>query len=134
MSVTMHGRSTGPTTVELSHPSGALVRTTAPMDNGGDGSSFSPTDLCTASLGACATTIMGMFAANHGIALDGVDFTIVKDMVGPPRKIGKITVTYQLRGAFADEDFRKLAAAGKACPVRLTLGANVEFDEVYERA
>ena len=131
MSVTMSGRSTGPTTVELSHPSGALVKTTAPIDNGGDGSSFSPTDLCTASLGACATTIMGMFAANHGIPLGGIDFTITKDMVGPPRKIGKITVTFSLRGDFSETDFRRLVAAGKSCPVRLTLGENVEIVEEY---
>ncbi len=134
MSVTMRGRSTGPTTVELSHPSGAVIRTTAPVDNGGDGSSFSPTDLCAVSLGACATTIMGMFAANHGIALEGIEFSIAKDMAGPPRRIGKLTVTYSLRGAFSDSDFRKLVAAGKACPVRLTLGDNVELVEEYERA
>ena len=59
MAVVIQGRTTGPTSTELTHgPSASVIRTAAPKDNGGDGSAFSPTDLCAASLGACATTIM----------------------------------------------------------------------------
>jgi uncharacterized OsmC-like protein len=134
MSVHMKGRTTGPTTVELVHESGAIIRTTAPKDNGGDGSSFSPTDLCAVSLGACGATIMGMFAKNHGIPLEGIEFTIEKEMTAAPRKIGRITVAFHLAGPFSDEDFRKLIAAGKACPVRLTLGDSVQMVEDYRRA
>jgi putative redox protein len=134
MSVSIHGRSTGPTTVELVHESGATITTTAPKDNGGDGSSFSPTDLCAASLGACGTTIMGMFAASHGIAVEGISFELTKEMTPPPRKIGRITITFTIAGPFSDLDFRKLVAAGKACPVRLTLGEGVEIVEDYRRA
>jgi uncharacterized OsmC-like protein len=134
MSVIMSGRSTGPTTVELRHESGAIIKTTAPRDNGGDGSSFSPTDLCAASLGACGATIMGMFAANHGIALEGIEFELRKEMASAPRKVARIEVAFRLRGAFPDLDFKKLVAAGKACPVRLTLDGNVEIVDSYERA
>jgi putative redox protein len=134
MGVHMHGKSTGPTTVELVHESGAVIRTTAPKDNGGDGSSFSPTDLCSVALGACGTTIMMMYATNHGIALEGVDFELAKEMTPPPRKIGRITVTFTLRGPFSEVEFRKIVAAGKTCPVRLTLGSNVEVVEDYRRA
>ncbi len=131
MSVAMTGRSTGPTTVELSHPSGAVIRTTAPLDNGGDGSSFSPTDLCAASLGACAATIVGMYAANHGIPLKSCEFTVVKDMAGPPRRIGRITLSFVFRGDLGEGDYRRLVTAAKTCPVRLTLGDNVEYVEEY---
>ncbi len=62
MSVRMKGSSTGATTVELVHESGATITTMAPKDNGGDGSTFSPTDLCAVSLGACGTTIMSLLA------------------------------------------------------------------------
>lgn len=133
MGVTMQGRSTGTTTTELVHPSGMVIRTAAPLDNGGDGSSFSPTDLCTVSLGACGTSIMSMYAASHGIALEGIEFTITKEMVGPPRKIGRMVLRYTIRGKLSDEDFRKVVAAGKACPVRLTLGDGVEIVEDYLR-
>lgn len=134
MSVVMHGRSLSPTSVELVHESGAIVVTTAPKDNGGDGSKFSPTDLCTVSLGACGSTIMGMYAKNHGIALEGIDFDIEKEMTPAPRKIGRIKVSFRLRGSFSEEEFRKIVAAGKACPVRLTLGEGVEIVEDYSRA
>jgi putative redox protein len=133
MSVIMSGRSAGPTTIELRHESGALIATTAPKDNGGDGSSFSPTDLCAASLGACGATIMGMFAANHGIALEGIEFELRKEMASSPRKIARIEVAFRLRGPISDVDFKKLVAAGKACPVRLTLDGNVEIVDSYER-
>lgn len=134
MGVAMRGRSTGATTVELVHESGTTIRTTAPKDNGGDGSSFSPTDLCAVSLGACGTTIMRMFAANKGIPLEGIEFEIVKEMSPPPRKIARIVVAYKLRGAMSESEFARVVAAGKACPVRITLGEAVQIDESYERA
>jgi len=134
MGVVMRGRSTGRTTVELVHESGAVIRTTAPKDNGGDGSSFSPTDLCSASLGACGATIMGMFAANHGIPLEGIEFELTKEMGAAPRKIARIVIAFKLSGPMSEQDFAKVVAAGKACPVRLTLGQNVEIVESYLRA
>src|ERR1039457_3427705 len=48
MSVSMTGRLTSPTSTELNHgASGALLETTAPKANGGDGSRFSPTPTST---------------------------------------------------------------------------------------
>ena len=134
MGVVIRGRSTGPKTTELVHESGSIVRTMAPKDNGGDGSTFSPTDLCAASLGACGCTIMRMFADNHGIPLAGVSFELTKEMSPPPRKIAKIVVAFKIEGALSDADFAKVVAAGKACPVRLTLGDGVEIEESYDRA
>lgn len=134
MSVFITGKSTGPTTVELVHESGMVIKTVAPKDNGGDGSSFSPTDLCAASLGACGTTIMRMFATNHGLPVEGISFELHKEMSGAPRKIAKITVAFRIAGKLSDAEFSKIVAAGKACPVRLTLGDLVEIDESYERA
>ena len=77
---------------------------------------------------------MGMFAANHGIALAGIEFEVKKEMSASPRKIARIEVAFRLRGDFSDLDFKKLVAAGKACPVRLTLDGNVEIVDSYERA
>jgi len=134
MAVRMGGRSTGPTTVELVHQSGGKIGTMAPLDNGGDGSTFSPTDLCAVSLGACGTTIMTLFARDKGIALEGIDFDLEKEMGSGPRRIAKLTIRYRLRGGFTDRDFDRLVAAGKACPVRVTLGDRVNVDESYERA
>ena len=133
MAVHMSGHSVSSTSVELTHgPSGLKIKTTAPVDNGGDGSSFSPTDLCAASLAACATTIMMMAAQRQNVFVE-IDFTLEKNMAAAPRRIAKLNVRYVLKTACSDEDFEKIVAAGKTCPVRTTFGANVEVDEVYER-
>lgn len=133
MSVRITGRSSSPVTVELSHESGAVISTMAPKDNGGDGSGFSPTDLFAASLGACGTTIMSMFAASHGIAVDGISFEITKEMSPPPRKIARLTVVFTIAGDVSDLDFQKIVRAGKTCPVRLTIGDALEVVEDYRR-
>lgn len=134
MSVRMKGRSTGATTVELVHESGATITTMAPKDNGGDGSTFSPTDLCAVSLGACGTTIMSLFARDKGLPLDGIAFDLEKEMVAGPRRIAKITLRYRIGGKLSEGEFARIVAAGRACPVRVTFGDRVEVDEVYERA
>ncbi len=134
MSVSMRGRSLSPTKVELVHePSGTVISTSAPLDNGGDGSSFSPTDLAAASLGACAATIMGMYAAKNGVMLE-VDFLVRKEMASAPRRLGRLTVEFTLRTDCDDETFGKIVQAGKTCPVRLSLAPGVEVVEEYRRA
>lgn len=134
MSVVIDGTLRG-TAVTLVHgPSGAVVETRPPVDNGGDGSRFSPTDLCAASLGACAATIIGLYARRTGIPLDGVTFSVEKEMTPPPRRIGRLTLRFRLQTSCSDEELGKLVAAARTCPVRLSLGDGVEVVESYERA
>lgn len=133
MGVHMKGRLTSPITTELIHESGARITTMAPKDNGGDGSTFSPTDLFAVSLGACATTIMGLFARDKGIAHGGIEFEIEKIMGGPPRRIERLVVTFRIKGVAEERDFQRIVGAGKTCPVRITLGDAVEIIERYER-
>ncbi|KAA0252296.1 OsmC family protein [Acidobacteria bacterium ACD] len=134
MSVLIRGRLEG-TAVTLVHgPSGAEITTVPPLDNGGDGSRFSPTDLCAASLGACASTILGLYARRSGIPVEGVEFTVEKEMGGPPRRIGRLTLTMRIRTDCTEKEFERLVAAARACPVRVTLGDGVEVVESYERA
>ena len=119
------------TSVEIRHlDSGSVIRTTAPKDNGGDGSQFSPTDLCAASLAACASTVMGMAAQKSGFSIT-VTFSLEKEMQLNPRKIEKIKVDYQISGASTQAQKDICEHAGRNCPVRLTLGDNVEIQESY---
>ena len=65
MSVEVVITSTGGLTCESRHgPSGATVLTTAPVDNGGDGSQFSPTDLVATALGSCILTAPLVFMSD----------------------------------------------------------------------
>lgn len=136
MSVRITGKLISPTSTNLDHePSHSLLKTTAPRDNGGDGSSFSPTDLCAASLGACAATTMSLFATRNGIPLKAVSFEVEKHMTAaPPRRIAKLVAHYRLTSPCSEEEFARLVNAGKTCPVRRSLHPDVDVEETYERA
>jgi putative redox protein len=136
MSVAISGKLTSPTSTELVHgPSGALLETTAPKDNGGDGSRFSPTDLCAASLGACAATTMSLYASRNGIPLTAVAFEVEKHMTTePPRRIARLVTRYRISSPCGEEEFEKLVNAARTCPVRRSLHPDVIVDEVFERA
>ena len=75
MGIFISGTYQGEKKVRLVHEdSGAVITTAAPKDNNGDGSSFSPTDLFTSSLGACMLTIIGIVAERDGIDIEGSHF------------------------------------------------------------
>ena len=136
MSVSMSGKLTSPTATQLVHgPSGAVLGTVAPKDNGGDGSRFSPTDLCAASFGACVATTISLFATRSGIPLDGIEFGVEKQMTAePPRRIAKLVARFRIKSPCGEEEFQKLVCAGKTCPVKRSLHPDVVVDESYERA
>lgn len=136
MSVLITGRLVSPTATDLDHgPSHARLLTQAPKDNGGDGSSFSPTDLCAASLAACAVTTLSLCATRSGIPLAGVTFAVEKHMTAePPRRIAKLVLRYTIDSPCGDEDYAKLVHAAKTCPVRRSLHPDVVVDETYTRA
>ena len=134
MGVKITGSTTGKTTTRLVHEdSGAVIETMAPRDNGGDGLLFSPTDLCAASLGCCAITIMNMYAHNTGIPVEKISFMVEKEMAANPRRIGRLTLRYEIVTSCSDQEFQKLVAAGKGCPLRRSLHPDVELVEDYVR-
>ncbi len=134
MGVVITGELFNGTSTKLCHdPSQVNINTAPPVDNGGDGSSFSPTDLCAASLGACATTIMALYAKNHRISIKSIKFKVEKTMQAAPRRISKLTVAYHIESACSAEEFEKLKAAAKTCPVRLSLSPEVEVEETFFR-
>lgn len=76
---------------ELVHePSGARVCTDAPVDNHGKGESFSPTDLMCSAMAGCMATIMGIYAEEHGLNLQGLTIEVTKHMNASPRRIARI--------------------------------------------
>ncbi len=136
MSVLITGRLTSPTRTELVHgPSRSVIGTVAPKDNGGDGSTFSPTDLCAASLGSCIATTIALYATRSGIPLDGISFEVEKHMTTElPRRIARLVARVTIETSCGDEDFRKLVNAGETCPVRRSLHPDLVVEEIYERA
>jgi uncharacterized OsmC-like protein len=102
--------------------SGAKIISDAPVDNKGKGESFSPTDLCSASLAGCILTIMGIYAQEHNINIDGATAEVTKNMLANPRKIGSIEIVINMPDReYSEKEKKSLIRAADSCPVRLTL-------------
>lgn len=114
--------------VECVHEqSGTTIITDAPLDNNGKGEAFSPTDLCCAALGACAMTIIGIYARNHGVDVGGTTLEINKKMAADPRRIGKIEIIFHMPDKnYSDREKLMIERSAKTCPVHLSLGSDVE--------
>jgi putative redox protein len=127
MAVEITGRYIGNLRTELTHgPSGAVIRTAAPVDNQGDGSSFSPTDLAATSLGACMLTLIAIAGEREGIDLSGLSFRLEKHMAANPRRIGAIPVTIQMPAGLTADQKKKLENAALTCPVHKSLSSEIE--------
>ncbi|MDE1920193.1 MAG: OsmC family protein [Candidatus Omnitrophica bacterium] len=112
----------------LTHgPSGDVIHTDAPKDNMGKGEAFSPTDLVAAALGSCMLTVMGIVAARHNIELKGTEVQVSKEMVTQPmRRIGTISLVFQMAAGIPPEKRAMLEAAAHSCPVHKSLHPDVQ--------
>ena len=127
MAVEMTGRYIGNLKVELTHgPSGTQIKTAAPVDNQGDGSSFSPTDLASVALGTCMVTVMAIVAERDGIDMSGVSFRLEKHMSASPRRIARLPVTIEMPKGLTPDQRQKLERTALTCPVHQSLHPDVE--------
>lgn len=110
-------------------PSGSTLRTDAPVDNQGKGSTFSPTDLLATSVGACVATIIGITARSRGWNLDGMKMSLEKEMATQgPRRISRITVEVEMPILLTDRDREVIEKVPAACPVGKSLHPDVEVN------
>jgi putative redox protein len=106
-------------------PSGATMQTDAPVDNQGRGESFSPTDLVATALGSCMATIMGIYARQKGIAIEGMRVEVTKEMTATaPRKIARLSTEIWMPPGLAR--LPALEHAALTCPVHQSLHPDVE--------
>ena len=113
---------------EAAHgPSRTTLLTDAPVDNHGRGESFSPTDLVATALGTCMLTVMGIFAARHGVDLRGTKITVQKEMTAVPvRRIARLTCEIALPLPPTHPHREALERAALTCPVIESLHPDVE--------
>jgi putative redox protein len=127
MAVEITGSYTGNLKMDLTHgPSGATLKTAAPVDNKGDGSSFSPTDLVATALGSCIVTTMAIVAEREGIDFTTATFRVEKHMQSDPRRIAKLPVEIHMPAGLSPDQRTKLERAGHTCPVHKSLLPEIE--------
>src|SRR5512137_1126264 len=110
-------------------PSRNTLTTDAPVDNGGKGAAFSPTDLVATALGTCMATVMDLVAKRNNLDIAGLQIQVIKEMTADPvRRIGslKTRLVFPAGKPLTPTDRAKLEAAARACPVKQSLHPDVQ--------
>jgi len=118
---------------QLTHePSGSVIRTIPPKDNGGDGSTFSPTDLVGAALASCALSTMAIIAAKDGLTFGDASARVEKEMIGPPRRIASLALVIAMPKGTPVEQRARFEEIARGCPVARSLHADVQIPMTFE--
>ncbi|MCB0319812.1 MAG: OsmC family protein [Bdellovibrionales bacterium] len=133
MATRISGTYKGRKRIALQHDeSGAIFLTDAPLDNNGEGQSFSPTDLVGAALGSCVLTIMAIRAEKLGIPdFSSATFSVTKQMATNPRRIASLTVEFHLPATITEEQRESLERAGRECPVGYSIHPEISVEQIF---
>lgn len=127
MAVVITGRYTGDLKMTVRHElSGTEFPTAAPLDNQGDGSAFSPTDLVASALGSCIVTVMAIAARGEGIPFANVSFRVEKHMASDPRRIASLPITIEMPAGLTPDQRERLEKVGSHCPVHRSIHQGIE--------
>ena len=108
-------------------PSSAELETDAPVDNCGKGEEFSPTDLVGTAMATCMLTIMGIYAKNNDIDIEGTKAVVQKEMTAElPRMIAKLSTVIEVPLPADHKACKALEQAALGCPVHRSLHPDVE--------
>ena len=118
---------TGDGETKLVHgPTGSVLETDLPPDNGGKGRRFSPTDLLASAFASCILTIMGKMAAVRKENFAGTHISIDKVMADKPRRVAEFVLDITFPAHFTDEQKKLYLSAVNTCPVHQTLHPDVK--------
>ncbi|MGH2931496.1 MAG: OsmC family protein [Gaiellaceae bacterium] len=104
--------------------------TDQPERLGGEGSGPSPHELFPAALAACVTVTLVQYARTKGWELGDVRVAVDYDHHSTPRRFD---VAVELGGELTDAQLDRLARVGRACPLRRSIEAGIEFAETISR-
>jgi len=122
MEVTTH-RGQGPFQQVIEIGPHRLVTDVAP-ELGGEGSGPEPHDLLAASLAACTTLTVNLYAKRKGYALDEVQVTIRHGQEGEAYALHR-SIRYV--GALTEEEKQRLTDIANKCPVHKTLSGPIQI-------
>lgn len=133
MGVKISGKFLGGLNTKMTHLlSNESIITDPPLDNGGEGKSFSPTDLLATAAGSCVMTIMAIYAKKHNINLAGMSCDVEKHMSKvPPRRISQIDIDIYMPKSIPLAQRDTLESVGNSCPVLLSLGPDIVVRKQY---
>jgi putative redox protein len=104
--------------------------TDQPEEIGGEGSGPSPHELFPAALAACVTVTLVQYGRTKGWDLGDVRVAVDYDHHSTPRTID---IAVELGGDLTDAQLERLARVARACPLRRSVEAGMEFAETVSR-
>ena len=104
--------------------------TDEPRHVGGDGSGPAPHELFPAALAACVSTTLVLYARTKAWELGEVTVEVDYDHRSTPRRF---QIAIQLGGDLSDAQLERLERVARACPLRRSIEAGIEFSETIER-
>ena len=115
--------------------SGSLFETDAPTDNQGKGARFSPTDLIGTALASCMLTTIPIRAPHLEQKIQGVWVDVVKVMVGQPRRIGALHLTFHYPVGFhaSPGEYDEIERIAMTCPVKESIHPGIELRVDFNR-
>ncbi|MDP5169597.1 MAG: OsmC family protein [Bacteroidia bacterium] len=115
--------------VEATHEqSGSSLITDGPLDNEGQGESFSPTDLLATAILTSMVTMMGAAARSHQLDPGRVSGSVVKKMIDKPRRVAALEVVLSMEGHQLDEKGKGiLEASALSCPVTRSIHPDIQL-------
>ena len=111
---------------EVTHGgSQAILITEAAPETGGEGRSFSSTDLVATALGTCVLTAMGAAARACSVDVDGATARVDMRLGVRPRRILALSVHVDISKKVDAAAQAKIERAALACPVRPSLHPDI---------
>jgi len=92
-----------------------------PVDDGGDDTGATPTEMFVASLGACVAFYARRYLARHGLPTEGFGVTVGYTMGSRPARVESMTVVVTVPAGVPEERRAGLLAVASHCTVHNTL-------------
>jgi putative redox protein len=104
-----------------------IITTDRPIEYGGKGRSFSSTDLVSAGLGSCILTTIEPIFKRTDYDPKQLELSIVKELSQKPQMIKLFTIKISFSNKIEDSLKKKVLKAIETCPVKRSLGEEVEI-------
>ena len=92
-----------------------------PVEDGGEDSAPTPTELLVASLASCVAFYARRYLARHGLPTEGLCVEAGYTMASRPARVGGITVELDVPAVVPEENLAALLAVASHCTVHNTL-------------
>jgi len=113
---------------------GHVVVVDQPVEDGGEDTAPTPTELFVSSLAACVAFYARRYLDRHGLPTRGLGVDVDYEMATRPTRVGRITVRFRLPDGVPDEKLAALVAVASHCTVHNTLDNPPAFRIDLDRA